>query len=271
MSTKTESQSADNESINLKHRITGAGVLIFFGVLVLPWLLGPPSEATKDVGDTDAQVENRHSTFEDEILAELEGLEGEQFEQPEETVYVSKITPLSGDPALSEPQLVETKVSKTKEAGDAADSTVETPVLESVSAPEVKNEVPTKEDLAKAQPKVTSGETKKPKIVSDTPKKGGNDTQKPRETTEVVKAPKIDVGWVVQVELLTDKKGANRLVSELKDKGFKPSTTVVDTNRGKNTGTRIWLGPFAQRAQAGTENDKLEAKMGKRGFIRVYP
>ena len=35
----------DDNDFVLKHRIAGAAFLLFFGALVLPWLLGPPSEA----------------------------------------------------------------------------------------------------------------------------------------------------------------------------------------------------------------------------------
>ena len=37
----------DDNDFVLKHRIAGAAFLLFFGALVLPWLLGAPSDAKK--------------------------------------------------------------------------------------------------------------------------------------------------------------------------------------------------------------------------------
>jgi len=79
----------------LKHRIVGAAFLLFFGALVLPWLLGPTSNAEVDDNDSLVVVEVQNDVIskdlESEILAELkESLEGD------EQVYISKITPGSG-------------------------------------------------------------------------------------------------------------------------------------------------------------------------------
>ena len=82
----------------------------------------------------------------------------------------------------------------------------------------------------------------------------------------------IDVGWVVQVGLFSTtgyEARANKLVSELVGDGFKADSTVVETNRGK--GMRVWLGPFAKRADASKEVERLKGATGKDGFVRVYP
>jgi len=52
MSKKQDKEPEITAEFDLKHRITGAAVLLFLGVLVLPLLLGPPSKANKvDVND----------------------------------------------------------------------------------------------------------------------------------------------------------------------------------------------------------------------------
>ena len=88
---------------------------------------------------------------------------------------------------------------------------------------------------------------------------------------QVRSVDKVDVGWVVQVGVFTDKKGAAKVVEDLKLKGFIPSTTIVDTNLGKETGTRVWLGPFAQRVDAAKSITSLKEKTGSDAFIRAYP
>jgi len=257
----------------MKHRITGAGVLIFFGALVLPWLLGPPSEAKKE--DVSEAIIERHSTFEDQVLAELKG-DDKSFQEPDETVYVSRITPVAGgkERAASEPQKSTPSGVASSGSSDDTNTRKKTPPLASGddSAAEKTTEasVSKKSDSTKA----TAPKQKKNVAIKKTiskPKSTPPPVKKKKAVVKKVAPAKVDVGWVVQVELLVDKKGAKRLVDELNGKGFAPRTTVVDTNRGKKTGTRIWLGPFEQRAQAGAENNKLKEKMGKSGFIRVYP
>ncbi len=263
----SESSDQSVDSFNLKHRITGAGVLIFFGALVLPWLLGPPSDAIKKVNSdvATAAQDPLHSTFEDRVLQEIQGVDSD-FEEPEESVYVSKITPVdAGKTKVSTPVLVsgaERKLPVNTVESRGADNGTQLSSKEAQAAP---SKTPTTVATKAANSKPIKAEE-----TLTQPRKPDSSNTDTRASKTVV-TPKLDVGWVVQVELLTDKKGAKRLVDELADKGFTPKTTIVDTNRGKKTGTRIWLGPYAQRAQAGTENDKLEAKMGKRGFIRVYP
>ncbi len=272
MSTNTESPESGSDPINLKHRITGAGVLIFFGALVLPWLLGPPSEAKKDEAEQNLQIEERHSTFEDQVLAQLDD-SALPFEEPEETVYVSKITPVNGKQVVSEPVAVSGNQADTQ-ISDAVNSAIEEPSKlkksETSKKPKVQTEI--KKTTIDSKTLTKSG-TDAAKITSISKSTKAKPVSKPSVASKTEKAAvkKVDVGWVVQVELLIDKKGAERLVKQLSSKGFEPHTTIVDTNRGKKTGTRIWLGPFEQRSQAGVENDKLLAKMGKSGFIRVYP
>lgn len=269
MTAKSNTKAKSQPEFNLKHRITGAGVLIFFGVLVLPWMLGPPSEAQKELTPDDDQIVDAiaplHSTFEDQVLAELEGADPD-FVEPEESVYVSKITPVSGQSTEPQKQDDGSGNNGSSEKGSEEESKSMAAVLKKAidksreeRKPDVQND---KTDIDVE----TDVET------VNTPE-GGESNSEAVVGTKVTKPvePKVDVGWVVQVELLTDKEGANRLVQRLNEKGFSPQTTTVDTNLGKSTGTRIWLGPFAERSGAGRENDRLEQQMGKRGFIRVYP
>ncbi len=244
-------------------------MLIFFGVLVLPWLLGPPSEAQKttSVDDSDAEViAPLHSTFEDQVLAELEGADPD-FVEPEESVYVSKITPVGG--AGSEPKKVIDEASASSSADDSVSQQKSKSMAAVLKKAIDKSKVGDVVETQTEKPSAIAGSAEiKTEAVNST--NGDNETSKDPELNANVPT-KVDVGWVVQVELLTDKEGANRLVKKLNDNGFRPQTTTVDTNLGKSTGTRIWLGPFAERAGAGRENDRLEKQMGKRGFIRVYP
>ena len=88
----TSSIDTDENDFVLKHRIAGAAFLLFFGALVLPWLLGAPSDAKKTQTpqpvEQTATQEYVPEDLESEVLAQLQ----EEVETPEK-VYISKVTP----------------------------------------------------------------------------------------------------------------------------------------------------------------------------------
>ena len=92
MTSKNNVPTDEVVEFELKHRITGAAVLLVFGVLFLPWLLGSPSEANKsDVTDDSTRYQELSAV---EIEKELlEAIDNENVDDDIE-VYVSRITPL---------------------------------------------------------------------------------------------------------------------------------------------------------------------------------
>lgn len=270
----TEPQSA--AEFNLKHRVTGAAVLLFLGALVIPWLLGPPSEAGKDPDAVILDPQTAVSEIERDLLDNNETL----VEEPEETVYISKITPLSGQasdddaPATSEPQDEGKNTAVVDPEEESKDDSKETELAKEKAAAAAKEE---RERVAEA------AAARKAKEKADNDKKAKSDADQQQREKELQvalaaenqpesnKESSVDVGWIVQVGLYLEKKGAEKKLSELQKLGFKSSSTIVDTNRGPNTGTRVWLGPFEKRARAESQNKNLKEQTGKDGFIRVYP
>lgn len=273
MSEKSKSELAVADEFNLKHRITGAAVLLFFGALVIPWLLGPPSEASKQVGQS-AEVSNNDDISARDIENELLG--GERVDQiPEETVYISKITPLDGAESNS-------GESANGSADQASDALVEQ-VTEKETPTQVESDKTTAgEDAAAIKPekskddekpatKSVSREDQARKIQAQREKELQSRLEAESQSDQALEARRIQVGWVVQVGLYTEKDGANKKMAELRKQGFAPQSTIVDTNRGPRTGTRVWLGPFQKRPDAEAKNTELKRKTTKDGFIRVYP
>lgn len=251
---KTKQQSDTNEFV-LKHRIAGAGVLLFLGALVVPWLLGAPQSAKSndEIATTNGVVasNNKKQSLEQAIAEEL-APESNQNEQ----VYISKITPLDG---LAEAE---------KKANFPNDAAVQK--KESTATKEVE-QVKDKSVTKKAQPakKQTEKKPVKKEVASNT-----NLELKPKNVAKANKASQnssIKVGWAVQVGVFTDQRGAESVINALTKQGFAPQTTTVDTNKGANTGTRVWLGPFAQRVEAAKAKTRLKDKTGEAGFIRKYP
>lgn len=278
MTDKSKAEQGTASEFNLKHRVTGAAVLLFIGALVIPWLLGPPSEASKHAGVTD-NASTPDARAASEIEKELLENNGVSEPEPEETVYISKITPLNGQPeaepvaekAVDVETAKETKnTDKPKQAPDVAKLEAEASKKEQAkkSAEDAKRKAREKDEAdKKAKAEKLAQEKREKELQAALAAEAKSDN-----ASQVAKAePKVDVGWVVQVGLYLEKKGADSKLSALKKQGFKASSTVVDTNRGPKTGTRVWLGPFEKRAQAESENKKLKQQTGKDGFIRVYP
>jgi cell division septation protein DedD len=248
----------------LKHRIVGAGFLLFFGALVLPWLLGPPSEALK--------LSDGLSTEPEQISAVVERVGQHSVEQKDlvleqEQIYISKITPLDGG-ADAQPNSPANGPSKNLPTNDKlvgndkwSDKHQEADSKRSSSEKSRQGSLTPAEGSSKsADGSLTLAGSASKRIAGPA-----------KVTSPALSIPKIDVGWVVQVGVFTDKRGAAKVVDDLRGKGFTPSTSIVDTNRGKATGTRIWLGPYGQRVEAAKAKSQLTSKTGEAGFIRAYP
>ena len=238
----------NNENVNfvLKHRITGAGFLLLFGALILPWMLGSSGQTEKHDSIDNSSVEVISNIRKIDRASSLlnqgdssPNLTKENIDQGK--VYISKITPLNKDSLTS----------NTK-ANTSTDS-INIPSEDSNEP----NDKKINEQVERDDKKSSHSES--------------SDSESSENTEELEAVAIIDVGWVVQVGVFTDKNGADRVVRDLQSKGFKPSTSIVDTNRGKATGSRIWLGPYAQRIDAAKAKSELTNKTGEAGFIRAYP
>lgn len=282
MSQKNQPESNSDQELNLKHRVTGAAVLLFVGALFIPWLLGPPSQASKKAEAIAGESTDISSPaeLESQLLAELDTANSE----PEETVYISKITPLdveqgggSSDANADADSTVDKSETNPQPLNVAS---VEQQQANNAEAEKAKRE---KEAKALAQKKAEQEAEEKTKEKADKLAKEAQETKQREDALQAALAAEseskaeskpatgVDVGWVVQVGLYLEKKGAEAKVKELLTQGFSASSTIVDTNRGPQTGTRVWLGPFAKRAEAEQENTKLVNRTKKEGFIRVYP
>lgn len=255
----------------LKHRITGAAVLLFFGALVLPWILGAPggADAVADTASAPSISENSGQNAEavgaGNSVANLAQALAEETVQVEEQVYISRITPLDADSETSEP--VSSTPSEPTQASTVTASSSD--VVEPAQAEKQASSAVGVSTTANRQQSPAPTVAAKKSETQPTPTKN-SDAARP-SVRPTPQAPEVDVGWVVQVGVFTDQRGAKRVVEDLRSKGFTPSTTIVDTNRGKATGTRIWLGPYAQRVDAAKAKSELTEKTGEAGFIRAYP
>ena len=267
--TKTNDVSSEEDAdFVLKHRITGAAFLIIFAVLFLPWLLSAPSQSSET--SAVSAVVNSDEASRAEIEQELlDAIENENIVEQDLEIYVSRITPLDA----------QTKENQTQDASNDEPVIPETSTETATAQSEVvKNETVVAEAPKAEAPKAEAPKAEAPKAEApkaETPKQQLAETkeesQQPSSASTAPSINNVEVGWVVQVGVFTDSKGAAQVVADLKGKGFTPSTTIVDTNLGKATGTRVWLGPYAQRVEAAKSKTTLKDKTGGDGFIRAYP
>lgn len=229
------------ESFVLKHRLAGAAVLIGFAVVVLPLLLGGPGD---DGGGEDQAASPGES---------------------ETRVFRSNITPIGG----------ETPDSRTGDGGDLERSVGE--LLESAAPPpgdvEPAGEAPAdnagtdgdgQQAAEPGQPDDATGDGSRAATgdaedgASDSAASGDSDV--PRE---------VERGWIVQVGTFTKAANVEKLVAELEEIGFGPSTTDVSTSSGN--ATRVWVGPFETRVEAARVKTRLTQRTGSEGLIVAYP
>lgn len=254
MSKLQTSETQTKADFNIKHRLVGAGVLIIFGALVLPWMLGPPNA---NIGGEPAHAA-RQSDLDVELEAQAADLEADfEGQEAEETVYISKITPLDGQGGSSgnakQVQKPKVAVSQTKAVEEKPAPKIEEKKVEPVATD-------TKAAVQEVKDKAEQTDTS----VADKPS-----DVKPVDAESV---QSLEVGWVVQVGLFSTsgyEVRAKKLVNDLVGDGFKADSSLVETNRGQ--GMRVWLGPFAKRAEATKEVERLKGLTGKDGFVRVYP
>lgn len=241
----SRSNDLKNVDFNMKYRLTGAGLLISLGVVILPWLLGSYS-VNREEEVLIKPAEERNTNIEDNSI--------QIADESDIKVFVSKIKPVDSEGR----QIYEAKKGSTNGSETSEKSSNEELKIEEV-----------KEKLkAKLDQKIDKKETKK---ALDTPKKEiaqkiikTNKLDVPIETKE-----KVEQGYIVSVGVFLKQAGADRVMTDLKQKGFNPSSSESTSSKG--LATRVWLGPFSTRAAAGKERSKLEQIVGEKGWIIRYP
>lgn len=266
----------------LKHRITGAGIMLAFGVIVLPWLLGPPDDPDRvqakensvvvldpkteleNISEVTPSIDFNDAALTDESLQQLliESIEQESIEQ-EEQVYISKITPLDsgGVQAVNDSENTnttdlkdkQTLASKNQQKLDQEQKQIEEKATTSIKSEPAPKSKPDAEPKSKPEPVVK------------------NDVVDKKEQTVApeIKDKVIEIGWVVSVGVFSEQKNVEALLESLQNKDFIPHTSIFETNKG--AATRVWLGPYELRVDAAKAKTELKEKMGTLGLIKAYP
>jgi DedD protein len=212
-----------------RHRLTGAVVLILLAIILLPMLL---------------------SREQDDQVQEAE--------------------PVVIDPAKlsvdSETKKLAEKVSSSKDKKTENSDSGSSALFKPMSHTTAKKTTSTKTSTAKpsvSKTKSAAVSSSKP-AVKKTTSKSSTSTSKPAVAKKSSTAA-VSGGWILQVGVFSQSANASKKVSELKKKGFNAKSGKVKTSKG--VATKVWIGPFKDRASAEKMQDRLQHKTRQRGMV----
>ena len=254
MVTNSSNKQADSAKFSLKHRLIGAGILISFGVLILPWLLGSYSVENDQALNDDINREAKPSSIASLVSKAGNQTVGEQESdnksgseeagKPEVKVFKSRVQPI-------EPVAKDNKPEPKKKA-----TTVKPK--------------PTKDDKSKQKvtKKVDPTPTKKPEKSPTTQKKIEASKQKKTEPSKP-KSTEVNRGYIVSVGVFGDAKNVEKMVDDLKSKQFAPEVRKETLNT--KSVSRIYMGPYSTRAEAVKVKLRLTDKGINKTLIKAFP
>ncbi len=216
----------------LKHRLTGAIIMVMLAVVVIPLLLSQPSLEANNDGLQTQQSGNK--TFRSKIVRNVDDIE------QSETIVIDDSRPALLDLTKSQPAQQKSEESSTKTA------------LVMTQEPTTAATTNTSQSLENQ---------KKPKQEQAPP---ATNEKQPEKVAKIPEEQDLE-GWVVRVGTFSKKANVDSISSMLTNSGFKPKTTSVSTSLGPST--RVWLGPYAKRETADKISDRLKSLTGEKGYV----
>lgn len=215
----------------LKHRLTGAVILVVAAVLVIPLLLSQPVP--------DGSGVRSDSTGDD-------------------SVFRSRIVPL--DIGGTEP-------AAGQGGGDLAVANLEDqqPALLDLTESTADGQADASEGTGPEPDQAAPDTPSRPALVmTRIPDSVGTQDSETAKPTAAAKTP-VEGGWFVRVGTFSDKSNADRMSKRLTDNGYEPRMTSVSTGQGKST--RVSLGPFGEREKADEISNRLKSLVGEKGYV----
>lgn len=219
------------ESFVLKHRLAGAAVLIAIAVILLPMLLGGPREEQSAGGEPAVSRDS------------------------DTKVFRSNITPIAGD----------TPNAETREA--ELDRTVGE-LLEQDASPSAGGDRDSGQ-RADSEPSAARRAEQEPDQESQVATRSDEGGTSAPAASREPEPRQIERGWIVQVGTFRKPGNVEKLVADLKNNGFGPSTTDIETSGG--SATRVWVGPFETRVEAARVKNRVSRHTGSEALIVAYP
>ena len=222
-----------------RHRLTGAIVLIFMAIILLPMLLSKKSEV--------------------EVSAPAEKPIVMEVTKEGNKVFVSRINAADKEPSTSDapqktskPDTSEDKRATEKSAESNSKAAAEKPIsalFKPMSTQQKPAADPVKTDKKAKTQSSTSRAAQSAKPIS--------------KKTPVATIP--ESGWMLQVGVFSQSANADKKVAELKKKGFEAKSARVKGSKG--VVTKVWIGPFSDRKSAEKMQERLQHKTRQRGIV----
>ncbi len=247
-----QTQEGQEPEYELKHRITGAVILMSAAVLIIPMLLSEPGV---EANSADPRTTTEHQTFRSRIvpldISNVNRPAGEAGELPLSTLGDNR-------PALldltskSQPDAP----AKTENTGESSDKSGETRTALVMTQESKGDDKPAAE---KPAPEATTEPAPKP--AEKPAQHAAAQPAKPAPASE----PTVSSGWVVRVGTYAKKANVESVSTLLSKSGYTPRTTPVPTSLGEST--RVWIGPYANRETADEISVRLESLTGEKGYV----
>lgn len=252
----------------LKYRLLGAAILIGLGILIIPALLEKPGKSTSSRRAAPTAAEGGagfRSKIEPVYRGALEQAAGSGTRRGKDAPDAGK------GAALGQRTVFKPVVDDTLEvSGGAADRQpaeeqapgAERPPARVAAAKEGGAE--SLPDAAAPAPK-PAPQTRQPAKREPAPEPAARPPATAAAKPAAEPEPPAGGGWVVRVGTFAKKQNAESVVKLLRGRGLAPHQRQVDTRVGK--ATRIWLGPYPSRDEAGRVSAGLKAVTGEKGYI----
>ncbi len=218
----------------LKHRITGAVIILAVAVIAIPLLLKEPTLA---VSASSTSKGSDHHSFKSKIEPANLG-----------SINLS-ITGKNGEiakPALSE---VSSQVSQHKTNQDRQPDN-DRPVIG----------VDTQAVTTRKKKLVLTMDANSDSRASEPIGQPEQSTQEPGQ-----KSTQASPGWAVRVGTFSKSENIESVSALLSSNGLNPRHTTVQTTLGK--ATRIWLGPYSEKQAAEKISARLKTLTGEKGYV----
>lgn len=246
MSKKTDQPEPEYE---LKHRITGAIIMVLTAVIVIPLLL---SEPALEANTEESIAQQGNKTFRSKIVP----LNINNVNSGSEQDQGTDVTVIED----SRPALLDLTKSNEAQNNDTQVSDTQTALVMTQEVEKEQTKVEKIEQLTTS----SEAETKADKKATQ---QSTQEETEPVKSEQVAKLPEQTSaeGWVVRVGTFSKQANVESVSSLLTKSGFKPKTTPVSTSLGPST--RVWLGPYAKRETADKISDRLKSLTGEKGYV----
>ncbi len=241
----------------LKHRLTGAAILVILAVVVIPLFLSEPAlEANSSVDEEGAAVQTFRSRI---VPLNLNNVNGaDQSTSDLQSSNVDERKPALLDLTLSS----EEKQPVSDNNSDSSKTALVMTKDKSKNPSKAALKKLTKADTEIEKPAAIAEKQEKVAAVES---KSSNSSEATTNSKSAAQEESGDAGWVVRVGTFSKQANVDSVSTLLNNSGFNPKTKTVDTSLGKST--RVWLGPYAKRETADKISTRLKSLIGEKGYV----